>query len=83
MYVLIIQAMQRPVLGGFVELVHSSGEVMDVKRNKLHVRGYSEMWNTESDDSLHRGDRGKVVGITGLILRVRRIDDGENEAQTS
>jgi membrane-bound ClpP family serine protease len=36
---------------------------------------HSEMWNAESKDSLHRGDHVKVVGMTGLILQVRRLDD--------
>jgi len=71
MYALIWRAMQRPVLGGAEELVHSSGEVVEVAGNALRVRVHSEIWNAESNDSLRRGDHVKVVGITGLTLRVR------------
>jgi membrane-bound ClpP family serine protease len=40
---------------------------------------YSEIWNAESDAALQRGERVKVIGLTGLILRVRRCQDGERE----
>jgi membrane protein implicated in regulation of membrane protease activity len=80
MYVLILQAMRRPVLGGSEELLHSIGEVMEVRDHALRVRVHSEMWNAESDDALQRGERVKVIGLTGLILRVRRCQDDECEA---
>jgi len=75
MYAYIWRAMQRPVLGGAEELLHSDGEVMEVNGNALRVRVHSEMWSAESKDILHRGDHVKVVGMTGLILQVRRQDD--------
>jgi membrane protein implicated in regulation of membrane protease activity len=75
MYAYIWRAMQRPVLGGAEELLHSDGEVVEVNGTALRVRVHSEMWNAESTDSLHRGDHVKVVGMTGLILQVRRLDD--------
>ena len=79
MYALIWRAMQRPVLGGSEELLHSIGEVIEVRGHTLRVRVHSEMWNAESDDALQRGERIKVIGMTGLILRVRRCRDGERE----
>ena len=75
MYAYIWRAMQRPVLGGAEELLHSDGEVMEVNGNALRVRVHSEMWSAESKDILRRGDHVKVVGMTGLILQVRRQDD--------
>ena len=80
MYAYIWRAMQRTVQGVAEELLHSDGEVIEVQENALRVRVHSEMWNAESKDSLHRGDHVKVVGMTGLILRVRRIDDAEGDA---
>jgi membrane protein implicated in regulation of membrane protease activity len=80
MYALVWQAMRRPVLIGAEELVHSTGEVMEVQGKTLRVRVHSEMWNAESRDSLRRGDRVQVIGITGLTLRVRRGDDAEIDA---
>jgi membrane protein implicated in regulation of membrane protease activity len=75
MFTYIWRAMQRPVLGGAEELLHSDGEVVEVNGNALRVRVHSEMWNAESKDTLHRGDHVKVVGMTGLILRVKLLDD--------
>ena len=81
MYALIWRAMQRPVLGGLEELLHSIGEVMEVRDHTLRVRVHSEMWNAESDDAMQCGERVKVIGMTGLILRVRKCQDGECEVQ--
>jgi len=75
MYAYIWRAMQRPVLGGAEELLHSDGEVLEANGSALRVRVHSEMWNAESKDTLHRGDHVRVVGITGLILHVKRLDD--------
>ena len=75
MYAYIWLAMRRPVLGGAEELLHSAGEVLEVNGDTLRVRVHSEMWNAESKDTLHRGDHVKVVGMTGLILHVQRLDN--------
>jgi len=77
MYVLILKAMRRPVLGGAEELLHSIGVVKDVQGEMLRVIVHSEMWSAESKDSLHCGDRVKVVGMTGLTLQVSRFNDAE------
>ena len=79
MYALIWQAMRRPVLGGVEELLHSSGEVVEVGGDMLRVRVHSEIWNAITSDSLRRGERVKVVGITGLTLRVARSDSADGE----
>ena len=80
MYALIWRAMRRPVQAGAEELTHSIGEVMAVQEDGLRVRVHSEMWNAQSNDPLHRGDRVKVVGMAGLTLQVRRLEEGEDEA---
>jgi len=43
MYYLVWQAMRRPVLGGVEELVHSLGEVVEVRGRSLRVRVHSEL----------------------------------------
>lgn len=78
MYVLIMQAMRRPVLSGTEELLHSFGEVVEVDGQTMRVRVHSELWNAESNDTLCSGDRVKVNGISGLILRVSRCNDADN-----
>jgi inner membrane protein len=79
MYAVIMRAMRRPVVSGAEELVHSIGEVTEIQGNELRVRVHSELWNAESNDFLRRGDRVKVVGMRGLILRVRQLNDVEGD----
>ena len=78
MYVLIMQAMRRPVLSGAEELLNSFGEVVEVDGRAMRVRVHSELWNAESNDVLRSGDRVKVNGISGLILRVSHCDDADH-----
>ena len=75
MYAIVLHAMRQPVLGGAEELTHSIGEVVEVDGDGLRVRVRSELWNAESADSLHCGERVKVVGITDLTLQVSRFAD--------
>jgi len=83
MYYLVWQAMRRPVLGGVEELVHSLGEVVEVRGRSLRVRVHSELWNAISRDRVSRGDRVEITGIDGLILQVRRSERATNRASSS
>jgi len=74
-YIYIWRAMQRPVMAGSEELLHSIGKVVEIKSNALRVRVHSEVWNAESQDILRFGDNIKVVGINGLVLCVKRFDE--------
>lgn len=78
MYVYIWRAMQRPIMAGAEELLHSTGEVVEVRGNVLRVRVHSENWNAESQDTLGFGDHVKVIGINGLVLYVKRQDEAFN-----
>ena len=75
MYVYIWRAMRRPVMAGAEELLHSTGEVVEVKDNALRVRIHSEIWNAVSSDTLAIGAQVRAVGINGLVLRVEKIND--------
>jgi len=83
MYYLVWQAMRRPVLGGVEELVHSVGEVVEVRGRSLRVRVHSELWNAISRDHVSRGDGVEITGIDGLTLRVRRSERTTNLASSS
>lgn len=75
MYILIMRGMRQPVVTGAEEMLHSIGKVMEVEGKELRIRVHSELWNAESADSLHSGEWVKVVGISGLMLQVKRFDD--------
>lgn len=79
MYAFIWRAMRRPVQGGREEMLHSIGEVVEVQGQTLHIRTHHEIWNAESHESLRPGDRVKVVGMSGLILQVERLDAADGD----
>jgi membrane protein implicated in regulation of membrane protease activity len=69
------RAMRRPVVTGTEELLHRTGTVIDTANGTIRVRVQSENWSAESMDELRAGDRIKVVGIEGLTLKVRSLDE--------
>ncbi len=76
-YFYTLQTMRRPVQTGSDEMLRSFGEVREVRGRMARVRVHSEIWNAESTDRLHKGDRVKILSIDGLTLRVqplRRVD---------
>lgn len=75
MYIFIWRAMQRPVVAGADELLHSVGEVVEVRDDTLRVHVHSETWNAVSRDILKSGDHIRVTGINGLVLSVKRLEN--------
>lgn len=76
MYYLIMRAMRQPVTTGREAILHDVGDIVETRGRKLRVRVGSEIWNAESPDRLRAGDRVSVLGMEGLVLRVRRLGDG-------
>lgn len=74
-YFLAIRAMNRPVETGIEALVHSTGEVVGKEGDLFCVRVQSEIWNAESTDKLRPGDRIEVIGVEGLMLKVRHLSE--------
>jgi membrane-bound serine protease (ClpP class) len=66
-----VKARQRPVVSGQEELLHSTGEVIDGFTGRGRIRVHGEIWRAESAVPLQRGDRVRVVGVDGLVLKVR------------
>lgn len=76
MYYLILQAMRRPVVTGAEEILQGIGKVIEVRKNKARIRIHSEIWNAVSTDRLRVGDQVEIMGVNGLMLRVRRLSSG-------
>jgi membrane-bound serine protease (ClpP class) len=57
------------------------GEVGEV-RVKLNPRGkvfvHGEYWNAEADEELSEGERVEVVGVEGMLLKVRRLSERQD-----
>ena len=77
-YYLAIQAMRRPVEIGQEKLLGSTGEVVHAEERAARIRVEGEIWMGRAAESLHNGDRVEVVGMEGLVVRVRRLNtDGD------
>jgi membrane protein implicated in regulation of membrane protease activity len=83
MYYLILQAMRRPVVTGAEEILQEIGRVIEVKKKKARIRVHSEIWNAVSTDRLRAGDQVEIMGVDGLVLRVRRLSAGRGVNITS
>jgi inner membrane protein len=83
LYYLILQAMRRPVVTGADEILQGIGRVIEVKKKKARIRVHSEIWNAVSTDRLRVGDQVEIMGVDGLVLRVRRLSGGRGVNITS
>lgn len=76
LYYFVLQAMRRPVETGAERIRNETGVVVAARAGKLQVRIGSELWQAVGAESgLRRGDRVQVVGLDGLTLRVRRLQE--------
>jgi membrane-bound serine protease (ClpP class) len=67
---LALKARKRPVVSGAEELLGASGEVLEVTPQETWVRVHSERWRASSAGPLSTGQRVRVTGREGLVLRV-------------
>lgn len=72
MYYYVIAAMRRKIIVGPESLLHSRGQVVDASAGKLHVRVHSDLWGASTNEVLNSGDSIEVVGVDGLMLRVKK-----------
>lgn len=76
---MVLRARKRPVVSGAEELTGAVGEVFD---NNGMVRIHSELWQAISDTPLQRGQKVRVTGRDGLILRVESADESEKRSES-
>ena len=67
---LALKARKRPVVSGAEELLGASGEILEVTPQETWVRVHSERWRASSAGPLSAGQRVRVTGREGLVLRV-------------
>ena len=74
---IIINAHKKPVVSGVEEMIGGTGLVVDdfETTGSIHIHG--ENWQAESMSPMQRGDKVKVVGIEGLVLKVDSIKEKE------
>ncbi len=67
---LAVKSRRRPVVTGREELIGAEGVALEAFERRGRVRVHGELWSATTQRPLHRGDRVRVTGISGLILRV-------------
>ncbi|HEX8828493.1 MAG TPA: nodulation protein NfeD [Xanthobacteraceae bacterium] len=69
----LLQSRKRPVVTGSEALIGAEGETVSWQGGEGRVRVKGEIWLARSDASLAAGNRVKIVGRDGLVLRVEDI----------
>ncbi|MEX0959002.1 MAG: nodulation protein NfeD [Burkholderiales bacterium] len=68
-----IKARGRPVVSGSEELIGATGEALDDFDGDGWARVHSELWKVVSDKPVRKGQKVRVHGVDGLILKVSAI----------
>ena len=71
----VFRAMKRKPTTGKEGMIGEQGVVISTINNGGKVFVHGEIWQAESDEKLHRGEKVTVQKVEGLKLRVRRSID--------
>jgi membrane-bound serine protease (ClpP class) len=70
----LVKIRSKPVVSGQEEMVGTEGQCLNNDDGQLRVYIHSEMWNAQAPTPISPGQRVKVIGINGLILKVEAIN---------
>ena len=73
---LVVKSQRRRITLGYEGLVGEVGEVRERLDLKGRVFVHGEVWNAEGAERLEPGDRIEVVGHDGMVLKVKRAEEG-------
>ena len=65
----------KPTLG-FEGLIGEVGEVRDKLSPAGRVFVHGEYWKAEAENEIEIGEKVRVVGVDGMVLKVRRATQG-------
>ncbi len=77
-----LKARTRPVVSGQEQMIGSIGEALEDLETEGWARVESERWRVVSVRPLRRGQKVKVMGVTGLTLRVEAEADDNSGRHT-
>jgi membrane-bound serine protease (ClpP class) len=72
---LALKARNRPVVSGSEELPGMTGEILVATADAAWMHLHGERWRVLSASPLHRGQRVRVTGRSGLVLQVEPIEE--------
>ena len=70
-----LNSRSRSIVGGTEEMVGLEAEVIEFSKDGYRVRCHGEEWSAKSPSKLKIGERVEVVEISGLILKVKPIEE--------
>lgn len=73
----VINAHRKPVVSGSEEIIGSIGSALEDfdSRGLIHIHG--EDWQVESSSPLQEGEKVRVVGRDGLLLKVQPLEENK------
>jgi membrane-bound ClpP family serine protease len=72
MHKAVIPAIRRRIAAGVEEMVGRTGEVMEPLNPVGTIKIEGEYWKATTKGTINQGEEVEVVGIDGLILKVRK-----------
>jgi membrane-bound serine protease (ClpP class) len=74
-----IKARQHQVVTGLDHLVGLQTDIEQLNNGTALVRLDGELWQTQSDQTLHLHDRVQVTAADGVILQVRKVTENNHD----
>lgn len=71
---LLLRSRSQKIITGKEDMIGSKAEVVDAKKQNHHVLYKGEIWNATSQNDLRPKQQVKIVGIDGLVLKVKPIE---------
>ena len=72
---LFLSSRSAKVVTGIEEMIGSIGEVIESKEKTYLIRCHGEIWSARSEEKLSVGQRVQVIELSGLILKVKPIEE--------
>ena len=70
-----VRARRRPVVSGSEGLLRERAEAVESFERQGLVRVHGELWNAVSRAPVHRGERLRILAVSGLTLEVEPVRD--------
>lgn len=70
-----LSSRSRNVVSGTEDMIGSVAEVLELRKSGYLVRCHGEEWSAKSQSKLKIGDMVEVVDISGLVLKVKPIEE--------
>ncbi len=70
-----LRAQMKKATTGEKGIIGERGEVIKALSPEGQVSVHGEIWKAVSSEKIRKGEKVEVVGVEGLVLRVRKLSD--------